>query len=58
MLLLILNDTMNLNGICINVILYKYLSTFLLFEKLSRASSVGEDNASGLEKVMQMCQQP
>ena len=56
---MLLNDTMNLNGICINMIMYKYLlTTFLLFEVLSQASSVGKDNASSLEKVMQMCQQP
>ena len=34
------------------------LTTFLLFEVLSRVSSVAKESVSGLEKVMQMCQQP
>ena len=55
---MLLNDTMNLNWICINMIMYKYLLFFLLSEVLSRVSSVGKESASGLEKVMQMCQQP
>ena len=40
------------------MIINMYLLLFLFFEVLSQVSSVTEESASGLEKVMQMCQQP